>query len=141
MEELLFIRQAFEMNLALCKAGLDSPKTAYGPYLLAENGGLLISDDEQKTASLLCNAAIEARVLGLPEPAMSITGSGAHGIIATMPLYAAYKVNGYSEESLLRATALSDLVCMYIKEYSGKLSAFCGCAIAAGTGMACGWCF
>ena len=138
VEELLFIRQAFEMNLALCKAGLDSPKTAYGPYLLAENGGLLISDDEQKTASLLCNAAIEARVLGLPEPAMSITGSGAHGIIATMPLYAAYKVNGYSEESLLRATALSDLVCMYIKEYSGKLSAFCGCAIAAGTGMACG---
>lgn len=27
---------------------------------------------------------------------------------------------------------------MYNKEYSGKLSAFCGCAIAAGTGMACG---
>ena len=88
----------------------------------------MISDDEQKTASLLCNAAIEARVLGLPEPAMSITGSGAHGIIATMPLYAAYKVRGYSEEMLLRATALSYLVCMYIKEYSGKLSAFCGCS-------------
>lgn len=52
--------------------------------------------------------------------------------------YAAYKVRGYSEEMLLRATALSYLVCMYIKEYSGKLSAFCGCAIAAGTGMACG---
>ena len=72
---------------------------------------------------------------------MSITGSGAHGIIATMPLYAAYKVGGYSEEALLRATALSYLVCMYIKEYSGKLSAFCGCAIAAGTGMACGLVF
>ena len=69
---------------------------------------------------------------------MSITGSGAHGIIATMPLYAACQVQGYPEEKLLRAAALSYLVCMYIKEYSGKLSAFCGCAIAAGTGMACG---
>ncbi len=58
-------------------------------------------------------------------------------IEATMPLYAAYKVNGYTEEKLLRATALSYLVCMFIKEYSGRLSAFCGCAIAAGSGMAC----
>ena len=38
---------------------------------------------------------------------------------------------------LLRATALSCLITMYIKQYSGKLSAFCGCAVAAGTGMAC----
>ena len=137
-EELSFIREAFAMNMALCQAGLESPKTSYARYLLAENGGRIISEDEQKTASPLCNGAIEARVLGLPEPAMSITGSGAHGIIATMPLYAAYKVKGYPEEKLLRATALSYLICMYIKEYSGRLSAFCGCAIAAGTGMACG---
>lgn len=137
-EELAFIRDAFEMNMALCRAGLASPRTTFARYLLAENGGQLFSQDEQATASLLCNAAIEARVLGLPEPAMSITGSGAHGIIATLPLYAAYKVSGYAEETLLRAAALSYLVCMYIKEYSGKLSAFCGCAIAAGAGMACG---
>jgi len=137
-EELKFIDQAFKLNMALCQAGLSSDKTTFAPYLLRANGGQLFSDDERKTASLLCNAAIEARVLGLPEPAMSITGSGAHGIIATMPLYAAYQVNGYSEQALLRATALSYLICMYIKEYSGKLSAFCGCAIAAGTGMACG---
>ena len=137
-EEIAFIRDAFEMNMALCRAGLASPRTTFARYLLAENGGQLFSQDEQATASLLCNTAIEARVLGLPEPAMSITGSGAHGIIATLPLYAAYKVSGYAEETLLRAAALSYLVCMYIKEYSGKLSAFCGCAIAAGTGMACG---
>ena len=137
-EELAFIRRAFEMNLALCQAGLDSPRTTYARYLMAENGGQLISRDERATASLLCNGAIEARVLGLPQPAMSITGSGAHGIIATMPLYAAYRVQGYPEEKLLRAAALSYLVCMYIKEYSGKLSAFCGCAIAAGTRIARG---
>lgn len=47
------------------------------------------------TASLLCNAAIDARVIGLDKPAMNITGSGAHGIIATMPLYGVVKVNSW----------------------------------------------
>lgn len=136
--ELEFILEAYKVNWELFEEGLHSSRTVFAKYLLKKNGGMIFSDDEQKTASLLCNAAIEARVLGLNKPAMSITGSGAHGIIATMPLYAAYKVNGYSQERLLRATALSYLICMYIKEYSGKLSAFCGCAIAAGTGMACG---
>lgn len=56
-----------------------------------------------------------------------------------MPLYAAYKVQGYTKEQLLRATALSYLVCMYIKEYSGKLSAFCGCAIAAAPAWRLRW--
>lgn len=138
IHEIDFINAAFEMNYELFKEGLENPRTTYARYLLKENGGEIISGDEQKTASLLCNGAIEARVLGLDKPAMSITGSGAHGIIATMPLYGVYRVKGYSQEQLLRAAALSYLVCMYIKEYSGKLSAFCGCAIAAGTGMACG---
>lgn len=136
-QELDFIKEAYKVNYELLQEGLKSPKTTYGPYLLKKNGGLLVSEDERKTASLFCNGAIEARVIGLSKPAMSITGSGAHGIIATMPLYAVYKINNYTDEQLLRATALSYLVCMYIKEYSGKLSAFCGCAIAAGTGMAC----
>ena len=136
-QELDFIKEAYKVNYELLQEGLKSSKTTYGPYLLKKNGGFLVSEDERKTASLFCNGAIEARVIGLSKPAMSITGSGAHGIIATMPLYAVYKINNYTDEQLLRATALSYLVCMYIKEYSGKLSAFCGCAIAAGTGMAC----
>ena len=137
IEEIRFINEAYKVNLELFHEGLENPGTTFARQLLAINNGKEVSDDEQKTASLMCNAAIEARVIGLDKPAMSITGSGAHGIIATMPLYAAYKVNGYTEEQLLRATALSYLVCMYIKEYSGRLSAFCGCAIAAGSGMAC----
>ena len=73
---------------------------------------------------------------------MSITGSGAHGIIANLPLFAYQQIHRehIREEKLLRATALSYLITTYIKEYSGKLSAFCGCGIAAGTGMACGLC-
>jgi len=74
---------------------------------------------------------------------MSITGSGAHGIIATLPLFAYQRIHmeEVTEGQLLKATALSYLITMYIKEYSGRLSAFCGCGIAAGTGMACGLCY
>lgn len=138
IDEITFIRHAYDLNLALFQEALQSSKATITDYLYSQNHRQVISADEQKTASLLCNGAIEARVLGLSKPAMSITGSGAHGIIATLPLYASSQVNSFGEEKLLRATALSYLVCMYIKEYSGKLSAFCGCAIAAGTGMACG---
>ncbi len=139
-EEIAFIRDAFSMNMELLEEGLAADKTVITKYLLRENGDKVISDCPLRTAQLLCNGAIEARVMGLSRPAMSITGSGAHGIIAVMPLLAWYKVKGkeLDEGVLLRAAALSYLITMYIKEYSGKLSAFCGCGIAAGTGMACG---
>ena len=140
-EEIAFIRDAFTMNMDLFRKGLDSDRTPYLHYLLEVNGDALFSENEPATASLLCNGAIESRVIGLDAPAMSITGSGAHGIIATMPLYGVAKIRGLSETELCRATALSYLICMYIKEYSGRLSAFCGCAIAAGSGMACGLVF
>ena len=138
LEEIEFVKEAYKVNLELFEEALKNPRTTFARQLLAMNGGEVISKDEQMTASLLCNATIEARVIGLDKPAMSITGSGAHGIIATMPLYGVYKIHGLSEEMLYRATMLSYLICTYIKEYSGRLSAFCGCAIAAGTGMSCG---
>lgn len=137
LEEIEFVKEAYKVNLELFEEALKNPRTTFARQLLAMNGEQVISSDEQMTASLLCNASIEARVIGLDKPAMSITGSGAHGIIATMPLYGVYKIHGFSEEMLYRATMLSYLICTYIKEYSGRLSAFCGCAIAAGTGMAC----
>ena len=137
LEEIEFVKEAYKVNLELFEEALKNPRTTFARQLLAMNGGQVISSDEQRTASLLCNASIEARVIGLDKPAISITGSGAHGIIATMPLYGVYKIHGFSEEMLYRATMLSYLICTYIKEYSGRLSAFCGCAIAAGTGMAC----
>lgn len=136
--ELQGLLEAHEMNYRLFMEGLESPRTVFAPYFFKRNGSVIFSEDARKTAALLCAGAIEARVMGLDCPAMSITGSGAHGILAVLPLFAEARVNGLPDESLARATALSYLVCMYIKEYSGRLSAFCGCGIAAGTGAACG---
>ena len=141
LEEIEFVKDAYKVNLELFEEGLKNPRTTFARQLLAMNGGKVISQNEARTGTLLCNAAIEARVIGLDKPAMSITGSGAHGIIATMPLYGVYKINHLTEEQLYRATMLSYLVCTYIKEYSGRLSAFCGCGIAAGSGMAVAVCY
>ena len=141
LEEIEFVKDAYKVNLELFEEGLKNPRTTFARQLLAMNGGEVISQNEARTGTLLCNAAIEARVIGLDKPAMSITGSGAHGIIATMPLYGVYKINHLTEEQLYRATMLSYLVCTYIKEYSGRLSAFCGCGIAAGSGMAVAVCY
>lgn len=141
IKEIEFIKKAFDVNIELFNEGLNSKKSTFIHQLFKMNGENVFSQDVLKTAQLLCNGAIEARVIGFDKPAMSITGSGAHGIIAVMPLLAEQKVKNLSEEILLRAAALSYLVCMYIKEYSGRLSAFCGCGIAAGTGMACGLVF
>ena len=137
-EELRFLAEAHAMNRRLGEAALEEERCILTKTLWQENGGAWVSQDLRSTARLAAGAAAEARVLGLDRPAMSITGSGNHGIIATMPLWALQQVRGLEEETLLRGTALSFLVTMYMKEYSGKLSAFCGCGVAAGTGMACG---
>ena len=136
IDEISFVKVAYDVNLELFDEALKSNRTTFTKSLYKANDNKILSYDEKNSALLLCASAIEARVIGLNKPAMSITGSGAHGIIATLPLYAVYKINNYSEEKLYRATMLSYLICTYIKEYSGKLSAFCGCGIAAGTGMA-----
>lgn len=137
IDEISFLKDAYTVNMELFKEGLYSNRTKIVKQLIRSNNDEVKSKDEVKTSQVLTGGAIEARVIGLNKPAMSITGSGAHGIICTMPLYSSYSVNELTEEQLLRATALSYLITMYIKEYSGRLSAFCGCAIAAGTGMAC----
>lgn len=141
LEEIKFIKNAYDTNLALLEEGIASDRTKMSKQLFYMNGNTAISSDELATAQFITNTALEARVIGLSRPAMSITGSGAHGILCTLPLYSCCAVHNISEEKLLRATALSYLVTIYIKEYSGILSAFCGCAIAAGTGTAVGLCY
>ncbi|MBP1594380.1 MAG: Serine dehydratase alpha chain, partial [Bacteroidetes bacterium] len=70
-------------------------------------------------------------------PVMSNSGSGNQGIAATLPVVVYAENNGNSEEELIRALILSHLTVIYIKQSLGRLSALCGCVIAA-TGSSCG---
>ena len=82
-------------------------------------------------------AACDARMAGCSMAVMSNSGSGNQGISATMPVIAYCEDHKCSEEQLIRALALSHLTVIYIKQSLGRLSALCGCVVAA-TGSACG---
>ena len=83
------------------------------------------------------SGACDARMAGAMIPVMSNSGSGNQGISATIPVVVYAEENGKTEEELIRALTLSHLTVIYIKESLGRLSALCGCVVAA-TGSSCG---
>ena len=89
-----------------------------------------------KIISYTCGAC-DARMSGAMVPVMSNSGSGNQGISCSIPVYLYAKENDCTEEQTLRALALSNLTVIYIKQSLGRLSALCGCVVAA-TGSAAG---
>lgn len=83
------------------------------------------------------SGACDARMAGAMIPVMSNSGSGNQGISATLPVVIFAEENNKSEEELIRALVLSHLTVIYIKQSLGRLSALCGCVVAA-TGSSCG---
>ncbi len=83
------------------------------------------------------SAACDARMAGAMIPIMSNSGSGNQGIAATLPVVIYARDMKSSEEQTIRALILSHLTVIYIKQSLGRLSALCGCVIAA-TGSSCG---
>ena len=89
-----------------------------------------------KIVSYTCGAC-DARMSGAMVPVMSNSGSGNQGISCSVPVYLYAKENNCDRELTLRALALSNLTVIYIKQSLGRLSALCGCVVAA-TGSAAG---
>ena len=67
---------------------------------------------------------------------MSNSGSGNQGIAATLPVLSFAEDINATEEALIRALTISHLMVIYVKQHLGRLSALCGCVVAA-TGASC----
>lgn len=138
VERLFFLRRAIEMNERIAEAGLSGEYGAgIGKSLMdtpGKRGGL----DPAALAAARAAAASEARMTGCPLPVMSAAGSGNQGLTAVVPVTTIARCLEADEEQTLRAVALSLLVTVHIKRHIGKLSAICGCAIAASVGASCG---
>ncbi|MGB7605929.1 MAG: L-serine ammonia-lyase, iron-sulfur-dependent, subunit alpha [Lutisporaceae bacterium] len=138
-EDIKFLLEGINMNKKVCEAGLSIKLGAgvgYSMKRAMEDG--IIGDDVINKAVLMTSAAADARMSGINLPVMSSNGSGNHGLTAILPIAAYDEKFPQGDERLARALAISHLVTAYIKNFTGRLSAVCGCGVAASTGAAAG---
>ena len=120
-------------NMAIAEEGLKTPWGAgVGRVILSRN-----PEDPAVRARAWAGAASDARMNGCELPVVIVSGSGNQGITASVPVVIFAQSLKSSEEELLRAVLLSDLVTIALKQGIGKLSAYCG-AVSAGCGAGAG---
>lgn len=141
-EDRAFLQEGVDVNMRLAEYGLKHG-TGLGigkafERLVRQN---LMKKDMVLAARILASAAADARMAGVNLPAMSSAGSGNHGLTAVLPIWAVKDYVNCPETTILEALALSHMVTAYIKAHTGRLSAVCGCSVAAGAGAAAGVAF
>lgn len=133
-----WLEQAEKLNIAAAEVSFTDDY-GHGLGRLMHNGATQSILGNTLFTKILSytSGACDARMSGAMVPVMSNSGSGNQGISATVPVVIFGKETGVSREKLLRALALSHLTVVYIKQSLGRLSALCGCVVAA-TGTSCG---
>ena len=128
-----FVGEQIRCNMEIAQEGLNGNWGAnIGQVILRRQGESL-----EKKAAAYAAAGSDARMSGCEKPVVIVSGSGNQGITASVPVAVYAQETGASEEQLLRAVALSDLVTIHQKAGIGRLSAYCG-AISAGCGAGAG---
>ena len=137
IDELDFLKEGIKMNLAIAEEGLKIENGVGAKFIeMVEEG--LMANNVIGRAQILCSAAAQARMSGSRLPVMSTAGSGNHGITAFLTPFAVAEKKNIAEEKLVRSLVLTNLITLFIKSYTGTLSAMCGCGVAAGTGASAG---
>ncbi len=127
------LRPQIEHNSAMAKAGLEGEYGANVGKVLAENFGDSVANQARAQAA----AASDARMDGCQLPVVINSGSGNQGITASLPVIVYARHYDMSEEELLRALCVSNLIAIHQKTGIGRLSAYCGAVSAAcGSGAA-----
>lgn len=138
IEKLEFIKEAAVLNKNASNASLKGEYGhAVGRMIQSPLGQKYLGNSHLTRMLTYTGAACDARMDGAPVAVMSNSGSGNQGITATLPVLTFAEDEKKSHEETIRALILSNLMVVYIKQKLGRLSALCGCVVAA-TGSSCG---
>jgi L-cysteine desulfidase len=136
-----FLWDAAQINLQAAHTDLEKNKDGIGQAMKKMDNELPMPFAAVHQAQMWTSAASEARMGGLPVPIMSIAGSGNHGIANFLGMLAVGKALGAPREEIVRALILSSVLTVYAKEYTGRVTAYCGSALAPPAGVAAGTVF
>ncbi|MBO4879579.1 MAG: serine dehydratase subunit alpha family protein [Clostridia bacterium] len=123
-------------NSAIAEEGLTNDYGACVGKALIKTFGR----DVRTRAMAYPAAGSDARMSGCELPVIIVSGSGNQGMTASLPVVVYADEYNKTDEELIRAVILSDLITIHQKSWIGRLSAFCG-AISAGCGAAAGIAF
>lgn len=140
-DDIVFLMEGSRMNLRIAEYGFEETSASglsLGKSMREMMAEGRLVDDLGNLIKSYCYAASDARMAGAPLPVMSSAGSGNHGITAIVPIALAGTHWGKPEAEIAKALAVSHLSTSYVKSKMGRLSAVCGCAVAAGAGAAAG---
>lgn len=127
------IERQINYNFSICSEGL---KNNYGAnigkvYFYSNLGSL------ETKAKAYAAAGSDARMNGCEMPVVINSGSGNQGITTSIPVIIYAKELLKSQEELIRALVVSNLITIHLKSGIGTLSAYCG-VVSAGAGAAAG---
>ncbi len=127
------LKRQIRFNTAISEEGMRGNYGAQiGKILLRSYGSSI-----QNRAKAYAAAGSDARMNGCKMPVVINSGSGNQGLTASIPVILYARETGASEEMLLRALLVSNLVTIHLKTGIGALSAYCG-ATSAGAGAGAG---
>lgn len=136
LEELTFIKEISCVNRVAADKSLEGNYGhTVGKIISGAYGRKYMGDTPFTRMMKVTAAACDARMDGAMIPVISNSGSGNQGIAATLPVLSFAEEINCNEEVLTRGLVLSHLMVIYIKQSLGRLSALCGCVVAA-TGAA-----